>query len=516
MRSRVTILVLSIVFALLTLIPYLAAYGSAGAFRSTGFLFNPLDAAAYLAKMRQGYDGQWLYHLAFTGDPGPGALVFAWYLLLGHLAWVFRLPLVVTWQIARLTGVAVFLVVAWEFFGRLTLSPRARVIAWAITALGSGFGFAAIVSGTFTSDLWVAEYIPFLGMITSAHFPLVTALLLLLVMRIAMPSSKPGAVSLLVTAVIGTLLGALQPFAILPMGLALAAWIFCRRAADGRFPEGSFAGLIAAGAGMLPWVVYDFWITRTLPKFASWFALNQTPTPPVWDVALSLGLPGLIAAITFVRWLRSPGGVRKNFRSIPPETLLLGLWLAINLVLLYAPFSLQRRLMLGMWIPLAALAAPKIEAWVFRPAASIARGLIVAGPLVLTNLIFLAVIFSAGLGHNPALFLTRDEAAAVDWLNANARGSVVLASPELSLWLPGMAGVRVVYGHPMETPDANEAKAAVEDYFSGKASIQLLMDRGVQYIVVGPREKTYKGILDLTAFGKPITFGSVSIYPIHQ
>jgi hypothetical protein len=172
--------------------------------------------------------------------------------------------------------------------------------------------------------------------------------------------------------------------------------------------------------------------------------------------------------------------------------------------------------MLGMWIPLAALAAPKIEAWVFRPAASIARGLIVAGPLVLTNLIFLAVIFSAGLGHNPALFLTHDEAAAVDWLNANARGSVVLASPELSLWLPGMADVRVVYGHPMETPDANEAKAAVEDYFSGKASNQLLMDRGVQYIVVGPREETYKGILDLTAFGKPITFGSVSIYPINQ
>jgi hypothetical protein len=516
MRSRITILVFSIVFALLTLIPYLVAYGSAGAFRFMGFLFNPFDAASYLAKMRQGYDGQWLYHLAFTGDPGPGALLFAWYLLLGHLAWVFRLPLIVVWHIARLMGVTVFLVVAWEFFGHLRLTPRARVIAWVITALGSGFGFAAIVSGTFTSDLWVAEYIPFLGMITSAHFPLVTALLLLLLMRIAMPSSKPGAVSLLVTVVIGTLLGALQPFAILPIGLALAVWTFWRRAVDGRFPEGTAAGLIAAGAGMLPWVVYDFWITQTLPNFASWFAQNQTPTPPVWDVALSLGLPGLIVVITFVLWLRSLGSVREKIRSIPSETLLLGLWLAINLVLLYAPFSLQRRLMLGMWIPLSALAAPKIEAWVFRPAASIARGLIVAVTLVLTNLIFLAVILLAGLQHNPALFLSHDEAVAVDWLNANARGSVVLASPELSLWLPGMAGVRVVYGHPMETPNANEAKAAVEDYFSGKASNQLLMDRGVQYIVLGPREETYKGILDLTAFGKPIIFGSVIIYPINH
>ncbi|MGD0173382.1 MAG: hypothetical protein ABSC61_02940 [Anaerolineales bacterium] len=514
MRSRVTILVLSIAFALLTLIPYLAAYGGAGAFRFTGFLFNPFDAASYLAKMRQGYDGQWLYHLAFTGDPGPGALLFTWYLLLGHLAWVFRLPLIVVWHIARMMGVAAFLVVAWKFFGRLTLTPRARAIAWAITALGSGFGFAAIVSGTFTSDLWVAEYIPFLGMITSAHFPLVTALLLLLLMRIVMPARKPAALPLFITAVIGMMLGALQPFAILPLGLALAVWIFWQRAVDGRFPEGTVAGLIAAGAGMLPWVVYDFWITRTLPNFASWFAQNRTPTPPVWDIALSLGLPGLVVAITVVRWLRSPGSAREKIRSIPSETLLLGLWLAINLVLLYAPFSLQRRLMLGMWIPLAALAAPKIEAWVFRPAAPIARGLIVAMTLVLTNLIFLAVILLAGLQHNPALFLSRDEAAAADWLNTNARGSVVLASPELSLWLPGMAGVRVVYGHPMETPNANEAKAAVEDYYSGKASNQLLMDRGVRYVVLGPREETYKGILDLTAFGKPIIFGSVSIYPI--
>jgi len=486
MRSRRIVVLLSIVFALLTLIPYLAVYGNAGAFRFSGFLFNPSDAASYLAKMRQGYDGQWLYTMAFTEEPGQGALLFPWYLLLGHLAWIFRLPLIVVWQIARLAGVTAFLVVAWEFFGRLAYSPRARAIAWGITALGSGFGFAAIITGTFTSDLWVAEYIPYLGMITSAHFPLVTALLLLLIMRIALPARKPGIIQLVTPAAIGTLLGALQPFAILPVGLALAVWIIWRRAADGRFPEGAIAGLIAAGAGMLPWVVYDFWVTQTLPNFASWFAQNQTPTPPVWDVALSLGLPGLIVAIAFGRWLLAPGGVRERIRSVPPSTLLLGLWLAVNLILLYAPFSLQRRLMLGMWIPLAALAAPKIEAWLFRPAASAARVLLTAVSLVLTNLIFLAVIFSAGLGHNPALFLSCDEAAAVDWLNANARGSVVLAPPELSLWLPGMAGVRVVYGHPMETPHAENALQDVDTFFQPAAAdvqIKILQEHKVNWIV---------------------------------
>ncbi len=142
--------------------------------------------------------------------------------------------------------------------------------------------------------------------------------------------------------------------------------------------------------------------------------------------------------------------------------------------------------MLGMWIPLAALAAPKIEAWVFRPAAPLGRALIAGVPLVLTNLIFLAVIFSSGLGHNPALFLTRDEAAAVDWLNSNARGSVVLAPPELGLWLPGMAGVRVVYGHPMETPNAEQSRAAVEAFFqpgSPDGKIKFIQDQAVHWIL---------------------------------
>jgi hypothetical protein len=515
MRSRLFIPILSIVLALLTLVPYLIAYASAGSLRFTGFLFNFADAASYLAKMRQGYEGQWLYHLAFTDNPGPGVLFFPWYLLLGHLARIFSLPLIAVWQIARIAGATVFLIVVWEFFGRIGLAPRSRAIAWVFTALGSGFGFVAIILlHGFTSDLWVAEYIPFLGMLTSAHFPLAIGLILLIVMRVARPVGRQTIFSLPTTAAIGAALGAIQPFGILPAGLALAVWIVWRRVASGRFPEGSVAGLVAAALGMLPWVVYDFWVTQTLPNFASWFSQNQTATQPLWDIALSMGLPGLIVAISFGQWLRTPENIRSKIRSIPLGTLLLGIWLVINLFLLYAPFSLQRRLMMGMWIPMVALAAPKIEAWLFSPAFSIPRGWIIGIPLVLTNAAFFGFLLVAGIRHNPNLFLTRDEAAAIDWLNANAQGSVVLASPEISVWLPGLAGVRVVYGHPMETPDAQAAKAAVEDYFSGTGSARLPVERGADYVVIGPRELTFNGKLDLVAFGKPITFGTVDIYSV--
>jgi hypothetical protein len=71
---------------LLTLLPYLWANAAAGSGHVfAGFLLNPLDGATYLAKMRQGWEGNWLFTLPFTADPGPGSFLFTYYLLLGPL-----------------------------------------------------------------------------------------------------------------------------------------------------------------------------------------------------------------------------------------------------------------------------------------------------------------------------------------------------------------------------------------------------------------------------------------------
>lgn len=492
MRSRVPILLLSIVLALFTLAPYLAAYGNAGPDRFMGFLFNPADGASYLAKMHQGYDGQWLYSLAFTDNPGPSALLFPWYILLGHFARLTSLSLIVVWQTARLAGCFIFLLVAWEFFGRLTFSARMRRLAWAATAVGSGFGWLALPFGALTSDLWVSEYIPLYGMLTSAHFPLAMSLILLLAMRVALPGSRSTVSSLLMTLLTGFALGAIQPFAILPIGLALAFWIVLRRITAGRQPEGALAGLCVAGLGVLPWAIYDLWVVRSSPQLASWFAQNQTPTAPVWDIALSLGLPGLVCIIALTRWLLAPGKFADKVRSKSPETLLLGLWVVVNLGLLFAPFSLQRRLMLGMWIPLAAIAAPKIINWIFRPQLSRTRALLASALLIPSSVFFLLALVSGINQRNPLLYLSHDEAEAVDWLAANAGpDSVVLASPAVSAWLPGAAGVRVVYGHPMETPDAEQAREDVVAFFSAPdpaTSIIILQRHQVNYFICADKQ----------------------------
>ncbi|MGB9593373.1 MAG: hypothetical protein ACPL7R_04465, partial [Anaerolineae bacterium] len=91
----------------LTVVPYAVAWLGAPEGRVfTGVLYNPWDGHSYLAKMRQGWEGRWLFHLPFTEEPHDGALVFTFYLALGHTAQVLGLSLPLTFHLARVLASA--------------------------------------------------------------------------------------------------------------------------------------------------------------------------------------------------------------------------------------------------------------------------------------------------------------------------------------------------------------------------------------------------------------------------
>ena len=103
-RGYFWLLVFSIILVLiLTSAPYyLAARGGGEDYVFAGFLMNPLDGNTYLAKMYQGYQGNWKYTLPYTAVKGEGAYLFEFYLFLGHLARLFDLPLIIVFHLARL------------------------------------------------------------------------------------------------------------------------------------------------------------------------------------------------------------------------------------------------------------------------------------------------------------------------------------------------------------------------------------------------------------------------------
>jgi len=477
------VIVAACVVALASL-PYVVVYLlTPSDFRFLGVLINPLDGDSYLAKMQIGAQGGWLFHLPYTAQGHPGVLLFSFHILLGHIAAWMRLPIPLMYHLVRIiTGFAVLLAAYW-FVTRVTQDLTERRIAFLFVALSSGLGWLAVMFNHLdTSDLVIPESNTFYSLQINPHFPLATALMIGMFVRVvgngAMPSHVWGTVAL---AIASLSLVVVQPFAIVPVYSTLGVYLILRWRRDGHIAWLPVWMVVIAGAVTLPLAGYTFWITQADPVLRGWTAQNVTPSPPVWDYMLGYGL---------ILVLAMPGAVWAARRRSDVDLMLLA-WVGATALLLYAPFALQRRFSLGLHVPLAVLAAMGLCR--VAKGRKLVTGAALAVTLPTTALVILLAL-GGGLGHDSRLFVSADEAAAMDWLRERApHDAVVLASPEIGLFIPAWSGRRVVYGHPFETLDAEQTKARVEAFFAagtGDAERQTsLRDWHVAFVFVGQRER---------------------------
>src|SRR6184192_4170279 len=140
-------LLLAAVVAIISLLPYLLAYlWTPPGHHFAGFFFIADDATTYLAKMRQGADGAWLWTDPYTSEPHAGVFLFGFYLLFGHLAGLLHLPVIATYHLARISG-ALVLVLAFDRLCRRLLPAELRNLGLVLVILGSGVGFLAQAAG---------------------------------------------------------------------------------------------------------------------------------------------------------------------------------------------------------------------------------------------------------------------------------------------------------------------------------------------------------------------------------
>jgi hypothetical protein len=271
-------------------------------------------------------------------------------------------------------------------------------------------------------------------------------------------------------------------------------------------------GLGLVGLAAAPWLVYDLLLTRTHAQLAIWAAQNLTPTPPVWDVALSAGLLGALAVVVIARRAMGRGlGETTN----PDSQSFFVVWAASSALLLYAPLALQRRLMMGWFFPLAGLAVPVLAKWIWQARTPWTRIAATFALLVPSNVLLLTALAGGIVRREPAFFLTQDEAAALAYLaEASPVPPVVLASPGFGTFIPGFSGARVIYGHPMETPGALEAERAVVEFYTAEgagAQEEFLRRFAVDYVVFGPRERALGGALHLS-LASAFQAGEVTVF----
>jgi len=263
--------------------------------------------------------------LHFSGTPGA-------------LVWI--LPILVVYHITRILAAAGLLVTLSIFLSRfLKLESISARRTFLFLAFCSGVGWLAFPFGAFTSDFWVAEAYPFLSAYANPHFPLGLSLLLGIIILV---EEKPALLNNLAIFLLSLILVSSCHLPLSLVGCWSSVW-WCGsgsivRCLPGKgsllfYRWGAFRGLPAM-------------VSQTYSVLQGWIAQNLTPSPPIWDFILSFSPIFLLAFVW--RW------TAWHSRQDTGNRLLI-LWFILGFLLIYFPFPLQRRFMLGFYIPAACL-----------------------------------------------------------------------------------------------------------------------------------------------------------------
>ena len=517
------VLVFSIIALVIASTPYVVGASLATEQRVFGgFVYGVEDCYSYLAKMRQGAEGAWLFHIAYTPEPHPGTFFFPFHLLLGKMAAllpggdgsidlteVLTARMVWVYHGARVIFGLGLLLTVYRFLAQFTARVAVRRLAWLMVTFGGGLGWLLVALGrsnwlgSIPLDFILPEGFTFLVLYALPHIALARTLLLwgilfllrawerhpksevqgpnhasrftLHVSRLTFHAAMAGACWLV--------MGLIVPlYVAVAWAVTGAAWVALglrrRRVMWREALAATVAVLISA-----PVVVYSAWVFTTDPVYATWAAQNRILSPHPLHYLAAYGV--LLALAAFA--------VQDAWRDEGPTWLALA-WVVVVPLLVYLPFNLQRRLVEGVQVPLSLLAALGVSSFRLRGfRLRVVVGILVIG-LSLTNVMLVAGNCLALRGQPAPIYRDAGEVAALDWLNGRVDpGDVVLATYATGNYLPARTRARAFVGHGPESVRAGEKEALVARFFSATADEawrrQLLAQYGVDYVFWGPAER---------------------------
>jgi hypothetical protein len=527
----------AILVLLVSCLPYALGYRFAPpGWDFGGFIINAEDSNTYLAVMQQGAQGAWRFRLLYTSEDHPGAFLYLFYLLLGHLSALTGLPLILTYHLARLFCGLALLMVAYFFIAFFIRRRAVRWIAYLLVCFSSGLGWLVLLvrptppGGISPIDFWLMDAYTFFTLLLVPHFCLGVALLLLVFVLMLDYFHRVHLPSLIVAVLVSWLLAVIHPYLLLIAGCVLVGYWLLLLCLRRRLPLDEAKGLVALGCSLIPPLSYYYWIMTSDPVMRAFSEQDITMSPPPSYYILGYGLVFLLAIGGFIHFLRQ----RRQ------RELFLIVWLVVVAIMLYLPFKVQRRSITGLHIPLCILASLGLFKYVLptvyhsRLSGAISRGLsydrrrlrlfvlnLIVVATFLSNLYLLASSSLLALQGSPVLFHTKAENEAIDWLAENSQPpDTILCSYWVGNYIPARIGHRVFLGHWDETIDYVQKRKAVEVFFQSQTDdstrLSILREHSIVYLFYSSQERA---LGDFNPEDKPYlmkTFSNsgVSIYQV--
>ncbi len=504
-REWVRVAVFAGIVTLLTTLPYLVGWlAQNDAWEFGGFLFGSDDGYSYLAKMRLGARGDWLFTIRYTSEPHGGALLFFPYILLGKLTGLFvstdnpDLPtaLAMVFHAARIIFGILLIFCTYRFISVFLRHSSSRMLALILIALGGGFGWLLSLLGlsdlldSLPVDFYVPEGYSFLILFGLPHLALARSAMLvgfLLLFRalIVIESPRTWLRWTTLAGLCWIVMGLCVPFYIAVLYLILGVWGLAAWIRARRFPWALFWRAVSAGIVALPLLLYTTLVFMSNDVLGEWSGQNLLPSPHPLHYLLGyvvLATPAICA----LRWAWRKGGSQDNF-----PYLLLASWIVVMPIIVYLPINVQRRLAEGVIVPLGILAVAGLRLlFPARRQWNRARSTVLILTLPTAILLWLGALFSA-LSPGRPLFHPRDELMVMDMLNTVVpRDSVILSLKETGNYLPARADVKAYVGHGPETINSEEKEDLAERFFAGEldADYRRALLAEIDYVFFGPLE----------------------------
>jgi hypothetical protein len=450
--------------------------------------------------MRQGAEGAWLFHLPYTPEPHSATFFYVFHVLLGKLAALvswgdLTRGLVWTYHGARLIFGMGLLFTVYRFLAAFTERVMVRRLAWLMVTFGGGLGWLLVVLGqpgwlgSMPLDFILPEGFTFLILYGFPHIALARTLLLwgtLFLLRAWGQNSKRHVPDHRWAALAGflwLLMGVIVPFYVLVAWAIMGGMGIALTVRERRIPWRKAALAILAGLCAVPPVAYTAWVTANDPVYSIWASQLLMPSPHPLHYLVAFGPSLLFASLAVPRvWRgRGPGWAALT-------------WVIIAPLLVYLPFSAQRRLVEGVQVPLNLLAAWGVSGLKWRGfRLRVLVGVLLVG-LSLTN-VMLVLGNCLALRERPdPIYRDAGEVAALDWLGERAEfDDVVLAAYESGNYLPARAQARPFVGHGPESIRADEKKALAAQFFAATTDDvwrrDLVAEYGVDWVFWGPWER---------------------------
>jgi hypothetical protein len=543
---------LTIIFVLaITSLPYLYAYLTTPPDKQfMGFMLDVPDHGQYFSWMRELTQA----HLSANKlTPEPNQPVFfnlLWWGL-GRLGWLLGLDYQGIFQLLRLVGGALFLLLAYRVCAWFLADRLMRRTAFLVITFTSGFGWILIClkylwglpDTPFPLLVFIAEGNTFLGILGYPHF--IAAALYIFVFDLMLRGQAKGQLRYAVAAgFVALFFGWQHAYDLVLVYGILGGYALLMLLRDRRLPlylikSGVIIGLISFSPAL-----YSVILTKADPiweEILAQFANAGVYTPNLLQLPILLGPAFILALFTIIK--DNP----LHLQKLNDNQLFLRAWFLTNFLLIYIPTDYQIHMLNGWQVPIAILATQGLFGYIApivkrvlkgkttsqtfaaqsaAPEAQakwIQRGLVLAVILIIlpTNIYLLAWRFVELARHDYPYYLYKDEISGLKWLEANAQpDEVALSSLTVGQYLPALTGLHAFLAHWAQTLDFFNKSAMVEEFFAEQTSEarrqEILQQYGVDYVFYGPAEQALGNYVpDNSSFLKPVfSAPQVTVYAV--